>query len=271
MVEQSSWMQKVAADPGHSQWYIERFRSLARAGEDLAGEARLVDAMAPRGARILDAGCGPGRLGGHLAAAGHHVVGVDVDPALIAAAEQDHPGPRWLVGDLAELDLPARGITEPFDVILSAGNVMTFLAASTRVLVLTRLRAHLAGTVGRSSASAAAATTSSPSSSTTRQRPASHLICCCPVGICGRSPRTPTSSSRCFGGSNRQRMGVCVTKPFEVHASGALLHGTRADLSVGDRLIPGCRSNYEEGRILEPRLHDGDPGCRGVGSRVGPG
>jgi SAM-dependent methyltransferase len=145
MIEQSSWMQKVAADPGHSQWYIERFRSLARAGEDLAGEARLVDAMAPRGARILDAGCGPGRLGGYLAAAGHHVVGVDVDPALIAAAEQDHPGPRWLVGDLAELDLPARGITEPFDVIMSAGNVMTFLAASTRVLVLARLRAHLAG------------------------------------------------------------------------------------------------------------------------------
>lgn len=101
--------------------------------------------MAPRNAHILDAGCGPGRLGGYLAAAGHRVVGVDVDPTLIAAAEHDHPGPRWLVGDLAELDLPARGITEPFDVIMSAGNVMTFLAASTRVQVLTRLRAHLAG------------------------------------------------------------------------------------------------------------------------------
>ena len=143
MVEQSIWMQKVTADPGHSQWYVERFRAMARAGDDLAGEARLVDAMAPRGARILDAGCGPGRLGGYLAAAGHHVVGVDVDPVLIDAAEQDHPGPRWLVGDLAELDLPARGIAEPFDVILSAGNVMTFLAASTRVAVLRRLRAHL--------------------------------------------------------------------------------------------------------------------------------
>ncbi|OCB61981.1 SAM-dependent methyltransferase [Mycobacterium malmoense] len=143
MVEQSLWMQKVAADPGHSQWYIERFRAMARAGDDLAGEARFVDAMAPRGARILDAGCGPGRLGGHLAAAGHHVVGVDVDPALIEAAEQDHPGPRWLVGDLAELDLPARGIAEPFDVIVSAGNVMTFLAPSTRRRVLGRLRAHL--------------------------------------------------------------------------------------------------------------------------------
>ncbi|WP_326547768.1 class I SAM-dependent methyltransferase [Mycolicibacterium sp. ND9-15] len=143
MVAQSLWMQKVAADPGHSHWYIERFRAMARAGDDLAGEARLVDAMAPRGAHVLDAGCGPGRLGGYLAAAGHRVVGVDVDPALIEAAEQDHPGPRWLVGDLAELDLPARGISEPFDVILSAGNVMTFLAPSTRVQVLARLRAHL--------------------------------------------------------------------------------------------------------------------------------
>jgi SAM-dependent methyltransferase len=144
MVEQSIWMQKVTADPGHSDWYIERFRAMARAGDDLAGEARFVDAMAPRGARILDAGCGPGRLGGYLAKAGHHVVGVDVDPALIAAAEQDYPGPQWLVGDLAELDLPARGIVEPFDVIASAGNVMAFLAPSTRVQVLGRLRAHLA-------------------------------------------------------------------------------------------------------------------------------
>ncbi|MCG7610894.1 MULTISPECIES: class I SAM-dependent methyltransferase [Mycobacterium] len=144
MVERSIWMQKVAADPGHSHWYIERFRAMARAGEDLAGEARLVDAMAPRGARILDAGCGPGRVGGYLAGVGHQVVGVDVDPALIEAAENDHPGPRWLVGDLAELDLPARGIADPFDIIVSAGNVMTFLAPSTRVQVLTHLRAHLA-------------------------------------------------------------------------------------------------------------------------------
>ncbi|OSC23876.1 SAM-dependent methyltransferase [Mycobacterium vulneris] len=144
MVEQSYWMQKVAADPGHSQWYIERFRAMARAGDDLAGEARFVDAMAPRGARILDAGCGPGRLGGYLATVGHRVVGVDVDPALIEAAEHDYPGPRWLVGDLAELDLPARGIAEPFDVIVSAGNVMAFLAPSTRLRVLSRLRAHVA-------------------------------------------------------------------------------------------------------------------------------
>jgi SAM-dependent methyltransferase len=140
MVEQSLWMRKVADDPAHSTWYVERFRTMARDGADLAGEARLVDTMVSRGSRILDAGCGPGRVGGALAAAGHEVVGVDVDPTLIAAAEQDHPGPTWLVGDLAELDLSPR---EPFDVIVCAGNVMSFLAPSTRPEVLRRFRAHL--------------------------------------------------------------------------------------------------------------------------------
>lgn len=144
MAEQSIWMQKVTADPGHSHWYVERFRAMARAGEDLAGEARLVDAMVPRRARILDAGCGPGRVGGALAEAGHEVVGVDVDPVLIEAATQDHSGPLWMVGDLAELDLPARGVTASFDAIVCAGNVMAFLAPSTRGEVLRRFRTHLA-------------------------------------------------------------------------------------------------------------------------------
>ena len=130
-------------DPGHSAAYVQRFRTLAEQGTDLVGEARLVDAMLPRGSRVLDAGCGPGRVGGFLHSVGHDVVGVDVDPVLIAAAEEDHPGPRWLVADLAELDLPGRGIADPFDAIVCAGNVMTFLAESTRVEVLRRMRAHL--------------------------------------------------------------------------------------------------------------------------------
>ena len=37
-------------------------------------------------------------------------------------------------------------------------------------------------------------------------------------------------------------------KPFEVHESGALFHGTKADLAVGDLLLPGRNSNFEEGR-----------------------
>jgi SAM-dependent methyltransferase len=144
--EQNGWLRLKAADPGHSRWYVDRFRNLAEQGADLAGEARLVDAMAPRAARILDAGCGTGRVGAFLAAAGHTVVGVDLDPELIAVAEQQHPGPLWLTGDLAELDLPARGITEPFDVVVCAGNVMTFLAPATRIEVLRRMGEHLAPT-----------------------------------------------------------------------------------------------------------------------------
>jgi SAM-dependent methyltransferase len=144
MVEQSTWARISAADPGHSAAYVDRFRRLAAEGTDLSGEARLVDAMLPRASRVLDAGCGPGRVGAFLAGVGHTVVGVDADPVLIAAAEADHPGPRWIVGDLAELDLPAHGIAEPFDAIVCAGNVMTFLAPSTRGEVLRRLRGHLA-------------------------------------------------------------------------------------------------------------------------------
>ena len=38
--------------------------------------------------------------------------------------------------------------------------------------------------------------------------------------------------------------------PFLAHASGALLHGTKAHLAVGDLLVPGRLSNYEPGRVM---------------------
>ncbi|HEY5011599.1 MAG TPA: class I SAM-dependent methyltransferase, partial [Acidimicrobiia bacterium] len=68
---------------------------------------------------------------------------VDIDPVLIAAAEHDYPGPTWLAADLATLDLTAMGIAEGFDVVVCAGNVMTFLDPDTRRPVLDRLGAHL--------------------------------------------------------------------------------------------------------------------------------
>lgn len=39
-------------------------------------------------------------------------------------------------------------------------------------------------------------------------------------------------------------------RPFEVHASGAYLHGTKAQLAVGDYLMPGYRSNYDDRRVM---------------------
>jgi 2-polyprenyl-3-methyl-5-hydroxy-6-metoxy-1,4-benzoquinol methylase len=130
-------------ESSHSRWYIDRFRRMAADGSDLAGEARLLDAIVGRGARILDAGCGPGRVGAELAARGHTVVGVDVDPELIAAAQADHPGPTWLVADLAELNLVAMGEPTPFDAAILAGNVMAFVAPDTEAKVLTRVADHV--------------------------------------------------------------------------------------------------------------------------------
>lgn len=141
MARTTRWFTET--EEGHSQWYIERFRAMAAEGADLAGEARLMDAMLPRGSRVLDAGCGPGRLAGELHRRGHRAVGIDVDPALIEAARQDHPGPTYAVGDLADLDLAAHGITEPLDAAVLAGNVMCFVAPGSETDVLTSVARHV--------------------------------------------------------------------------------------------------------------------------------
>ncbi len=112
---------------------------MAADGADLAGEARFLDALLARGSRVLDAGCGPGRVGAALHESGHVVVGVDVDPALIEAAREEHPGPRWLVADLASLALDE----EPFDAAVLAGNVLVFVAPGSERAVLDRVAAQV--------------------------------------------------------------------------------------------------------------------------------
>lgn len=134
----------ITRDPDHSYRFAQKFKAMEAMGRDIVGETRTVDAMVERGSRILDAGCGYGRHAAAMAAAGHTVVGVDVDPVLIGMAKEDYPQATFLHTDLAELDLPAAGIEANFDAILSAGNVLAFLHPSTRVEVLRRLRQHLA-------------------------------------------------------------------------------------------------------------------------------
>ena len=38
--------------------------------------------------------------------------------------------------------------------------------------------------------------------------------------------------------------------PFEVHESSNLLHGTKANLAVGDVLVAGRPSNFDAGRVM---------------------
>src|SRR3954453_24095039 len=38
--------------------------------------------------------------------------------------------------------------------------------------------------------------------------------------------------------------------PFHVYEAGVFLHGTKADLAVGETLVPGRESNFEKGRVM---------------------
>src|SRR3954452_1649923 len=38
--------------------------------------------------------------------------------------------------------------------------------------------------------------------------------------------------------------------PFELYQAGVYLHGTKADLTVGELLVPGRESNFEQGRVM---------------------
>ncbi|MDX2358627.1 class I SAM-dependent methyltransferase [Dietzia sp. PP-33] len=134
-----TWKQIVEADPEHSRRYSRRWDDMIADGVDIDGEARLIDAMAPRGARILDVGCGQGRTGAYLHERGHRVTGVDLDPHLVERAGQLCPGATWEVADLAD-DGWASG---PFDLAVSAGNVLAFVDPADRGRVLANLAARL--------------------------------------------------------------------------------------------------------------------------------
>jgi SAM-dependent methyltransferase len=126
---------QAGADYAHR--YAERFAELAASGADVHGEAALIAGRLDPGARVLDAGCGTGRVAVRLAELGFDVVGVDVDPAMVAVARERHPDLTWAVADLAELDLGTR-----VDAVVMAGNVVPFVTAPL-VQVLTRLVEHL--------------------------------------------------------------------------------------------------------------------------------
>jgi SAM-dependent methyltransferase len=123
--------------------YDRRWEELAAAGAEVHGEADLVAALvgAPP-ARVLDAGCGTGRVAIELARRGYDTAGVDVDPALLDRARAKAPELEWSLGDLA--DLPADHVPGPFAAAVLAGNVMIFVARGTEGAVLTSVASRLA-------------------------------------------------------------------------------------------------------------------------------
>jgi SAM-dependent methyltransferase len=120
---QSRW--QLAGE--RTAFYGTRFAALVASGQDIDGEARLADALLPRGARVLDAGAGMGRVAAALAARGHDVLAVEPDGALVAQARTTYPELAVEQRDILTL-APADG---PFDLVVCVGNVMVFLAEDT--------------------------------------------------------------------------------------------------------------------------------------------
>jgi SAM-dependent methyltransferase len=60
---------------------------------------------------VADIGCGPGRVTAHLRGLGLDAFGVDLSPAMIDVARQDHPGLRFEVGSMTSLHLADDSLT----------------------------------------------------------------------------------------------------------------------------------------------------------------
>ncbi|WP_029113896.1 class I SAM-dependent methyltransferase [Mycobacterium sp. URHB0044] len=122
--------------------YDARWRSLAASGQSVHGEADLVEAILGEsgGTRVLDAGCGTGRVAIELSARGFSVVGVDADPGMLTTARAKSPELPWIDADLA--DLP-ESVGAGFDLALLAGNVMIFLQPGTEAAVVTAIGERL--------------------------------------------------------------------------------------------------------------------------------
>ncbi len=129
----------MSREEGRADRYAEHFASAAAAGQDVHGEANLVDSLLGAPSRILDAGCGTGRVAVRLAELGHEVVGVDLDAAMLGRARHDAPGLTWVLADLASLDLGG----PPFDLVVAAGNVIPLVAPGTEVAVVRSLAQHV--------------------------------------------------------------------------------------------------------------------------------
>jgi SAM-dependent methyltransferase len=133
--------QQIARDTAgadYAQRYAERFRAMAARGDDVHGEASFVAGSVDPPARVLDAGCGTGRVAIRLAELGYAVVGVDLDASMLMQARAEAPELDWRVGDLAQLETG-----ELFAVVLVAGNTIPLLEPETLGDAATHLAAQL--------------------------------------------------------------------------------------------------------------------------------
>lgn len=138
-------------ETGGAGGFRDHFVGLIEQGADIDGEARLADVLVERGARILDAGAGFGRVGAALQQRGHQVVAAEKDPTLVAECRTRYPDLPMVEADILALTpelLGGEGLPTAYDLIVVVGNVMVLLAPDTERRALATLR-DLLGPGGR--------------------------------------------------------------------------------------------------------------------------
>jgi SAM-dependent methyltransferase len=118
----------------HVDAYVHR---TLRAAEVLL-LARYRDALS---GRVLEVGCGAGRLLGYLVALGGEVHGLDISPAMVAECQRAYPQADVRVGDLGAIGASAQGV---FAAIVLVDSVLDVFGDSERRRVLSELRELLA-------------------------------------------------------------------------------------------------------------------------------
>ena len=127
--------------------YDAPYEARAAAGMDVHGEANLIEKLlhsdlnqtnSAKPFRVLDAGCGTGRMAIELARRGVNIVGVDLDEVMLTQARNKAPHLDWRLGDLSSIALDGS-----FDAIVLAGNVMIYITPGTEAATLVNMARHL--------------------------------------------------------------------------------------------------------------------------------
>lgn len=105
------------------RWFLERF------GQSLAGR------------RVLEVGCGAGRITRSLAELTPNVTGIDLSPAMVAFCRRRLGRGTYIAGDMRRVrDL----VDGPFDAVVAGANVLDVLSHDDRARVLADLAGLLA-------------------------------------------------------------------------------------------------------------------------------
>jgi SAM-dependent methyltransferase len=89
--------------------------------------------------RLLEIGCGTGRVSGPLAAAGYRVVGIDINEGALRRAREQAPGPHYICLDQRDVG----SLRDPFDAAIILWNSLGFASRSDDEAMLADVRGIL--------------------------------------------------------------------------------------------------------------------------------